>query len=117
MLQFSDRIAQKIEMPFLDYEIGVNMGQKAKNAGKRVNKQDKCVKMGQKAKTAGGSQCRRQRRKQEKCRCVCCNCKYNDTFVILNEKGDCYCKDCCIELSKRMKAYKERWALHRAQKS
>jgi len=99
-------------MPFLDYEIGVNMGQKAKNAGKRVNKQDKRVKMGQKAMTS-----RRWRRKLEKCRCVCCNCKYNDTFVILNEKGDCYCKDCCIEMTRRWKAYKEGWALYRAQKS
>jgi hypothetical protein len=41
-----DRISQKIEMLFSDYEIGVIMGQKAKNAGKTKAHQ------GHKAKTA-----------------------------------------------------------------
>jgi len=70
MFQFYDRISQKIEMLFSDYEIGVNMGQKAKNAGKT--------------------------KKQDKRRCVSCNCKYkeNDTFENFTDMGEWLCGDC-----------------------
>jgi len=74
MFQFYDRIAQKIEMPFPDYEIGVNMEQKAKNAGKT--------------------------KKQDKGRCASCNCKYKDDDTCNNmfENGDWVCDDCNMNM-------------------
>jgi len=74
MFQFSDRIAQKIEMLFPDYEIGVIMGQKAKNAGKT--------------------------KKQDKGRCASCNCKYKDDDTCNNmfENGAWICDNCNINM-------------------